>query len=606
MMHASAGRCPLWICWIGLAIATAVPSQAAPEPPPKAVFEQLDRLTAIDVTVEVARVKERWAAGEPRPGDFQILLDAQPRSLIGVAPVAPAGGWRTVIYFDIELASARTVRWAAETLAQQATRLTERGRVEVVVADPLPRQLLQPTRDPQALRAVLNQLALHPPGREVLLRLRSEVLQELHRGATELAPAELMVWASGEEVLRVRWQQDRLLAWLLDVGSEDERALFWITDGYDLRPADFYASQIDSEVAAAHQTSLVAASSELARTVASYGWLTFPLKAPAPQLALPGKRIGKWRLQGLTAAREADRDPDLAAAYLELGEALQVQGKLEDAERAYRKALHHYYRDPRTADRQAAALAGLGRVLLALGQDASARRAFRQALDLDPQVVLQAGIPAPILISPTAPLEELAQASGGRLLRQAGAVAEAIDSWSRRLRLSYQVAGDPDGRLWPLKVLGPGEELLVGPAWGRFSTPLTVAEARLRLAPSTIDAAGLLPLRVDLSLPVSAGAPAKLQVALAEGAADLLSGGALLRTSWGVGVEERLLRSEHRIPESPPVSDLNAWRDHFEVESADAEGWVAVLVEDLLSGLWRVEMVPLRPEFQLDDIAAER
>ncbi len=596
MMQASAGRCLLLICWVGLTSVAATPCRAAPEPSPKAVFNQLDRLTAIDVTIEVARIKDRWKAGEWRPGDFQILLDAQSRSVIGVEPVAAAGGWRTVIYFDFELAGERTVRWAAETLAQQASRLLERGQVEVVVADPLPRQLLLSSRDPQALRAVLNDLALRPSGREVLLQLRTEVLQELDLGATELSADQLMGWASGEEVLRVQRQQDRLLAWLLQAGTEDERALFLVTDGYDLRPAEFYASQVDTEVATDQQASLVVASSELARTVAAYGWLTFPLKAPAAQLSVPGKRIGKWRLQGLTAAREAERDPELAEAYLELGAALQVQGKLDDAERAYRKALHHFYRDPRTADRQAAVLAGLGRVLLALDQEAAARRAFRQALDLDPQVVLQEGIPAAILIAPTVPLKELAQAAGGRLLRQAEAVTEAIDSWSRRVRLSYQVAGDPLGRLWPLEVRGPGEKALIGPAWGRFSTPLTVAKARLRLAPSTIDAAGLLPLRVDLSLPASAGEPAKLQVALAEGAADLLSGGALLRTSWGAGVEERLLRSEHQPPESLAVSDLVAWRDHFEVESRVAEGWAAVLVEDLLSGLWRVELVPLQPD----------
>ncbi len=130
---------------LGWSLATAFISSAALDAQPDAAFADLDRVTAIDVSVEVSRAKGRKGPAGLRTEDFEVLLDGQPRPVVAVSPAQT--GWQTVLYFDYELAGQRTVRWAAETLAEQAEALVSRGSVEVVVADPLPRHLLLPTAD---------------------------------------------------------------------------------------------------------------------------------------------------------------------------------------------------------------------------------------------------------------------------------------------------------------------------------------------------------------------------------------------------------------------------------------------------------------------------
>src|SRR5215212_9663596 len=69
-----------------------------------------------------------------KPGDFQVLVDGQPREVTRVEPVADAADphpWTVIVYVDEVLASPGTVFYAGLALAGQAAGLTRLGNVEI-------------------------------------------------------------------------------------------------------------------------------------------------------------------------------------------------------------------------------------------------------------------------------------------------------------------------------------------------------------------------------------------------------------------------------------------------------------------------------------------
>ncbi len=604
-------------------------------------FGEEKRITAVDLVLgfEAGAVRD-WATGGRSPNDlraqdFEIFYDRLPRPVIALE--TGAGEWQIVIYFDASLTGAAGLRWAATALAGRSDELTELGEVTIMVADPAPWTLLPPTRDRDRLNASLSQLARFQEGHDELLALRAQVVKEFlssaplqeGRAATEL-DADLLSAVAAEEVRLVRARHDDLLLELAEHSDGGPyRALLIASGGYDLRPHEFYRSLIDDpaeEPPAAAE--LGAATDTLARTLAAYGWVVLPLLAPEGDPLKEGVRIGKLRLTGpsvevedkradwqgynrtilwLVGARyEGKRKPKRAEDFLELGTALHDQGKLAEAEDALRQAIYHFAGDPKTAERQAAAFARLGAVLEAREQTQEANAALRLARRLDPDVAIAAAGPIAGLLDPVAPLETLAESTAGEVVRGAGDLASALDRLRRRIWLTYQVAGPPDGDLHALEARFKRSRGLIYPGWIRSSTLESVSAARARRLLAGEPTGGTLAFSAEFVSRERASATAlreeatagngehqlgEIHLALEPPQGDAPDGytadpaaQTMLRLTLGIGGPDVEPTVEHRSLGSQTGRETWSYRVGFEMP--EDRSWLAVLVEDLETGAW--------------------
>lgn len=602
---------------LGLALLAVLPHALLAQE--SAPFRGEARVTAVDLLVDTG-LKSPRRLENLTAADFEVLYDGASQPVVAVeSPAAEEATepWTIVIYFDYSLASNIAVRWAADLLAGQAKALNKLGRVEVLVADPTPRRLVAPGGGVEELEGALSQLVIEATSRDELGSLRDEYITASLNLANESEREDLIAAAVEAEALVVRRQQDHLLTWLTTADAAGaRRALFLVHGGWALDPRERYGDQASSLVPAAD---LMAETQELARTLAAYGWITVGVTPPEPELTLDGLRIGKLRFGfpsrkqpylGVGATFEEARDSGLAESFLELGTALRGQGKLDDAERAFRKAIYHFYRDPRTADRQAATYQQLGEVLSMQGDAQQARQAFEKAELLarvreereakkkgndDQTEEAPARALGPDLV---APFEILARATAGEVARDDRGLRQAVESLDSRVRLTYQLSGTPDGRLRPVEVRAKGGELAVrAPGWARASTPGTVAAARARRLLAGEPISGELTVRAGLTRGDEDAPPDALWVEAAypSTVAEEDPSAVRLRVTLAYGAPDTLAIVAHRTLEPQPRSALSDWR--FETPVAPPEGMVslAVVVEDLSTGTWGVQLLDLGP-----------
>lgn len=581
---------------LGIALLASSSGALAQQPgdPRQGDFATREQVTAVDLVVEVqgdvGPLEPRRLGARFDAGDFTVAEDGVPRQVVAVESPGPqAEPARLVLYFDLPLAGPRGVRWAARALGERAAELVGLGEVELVVADPEPRIALAAGRDAEQLANALARLDLHPGGGEELVALRREVLKQ----AAELDPAaaaELARAAAAEEGRFVRRHQDALLLHLVDAatrpGVGPRRSVLLVGSGWDLDPWAFYRQAGVGEGAAPPAASdLATAASDLAATLSAYGWTV---------LALPPPEIERkpWHLRRrIEVWLDGNRDPKKAEAYIELAGELEESADLEQAVEAYEKAIYHFYDHPKSAARQALATARLAAVLDRLGRFDEAGEAYARAAELDPGVGARHPGAAAALAEPLAPLAILAKTTAGRLARGDEALASAIASLGRRVRLTYQVGGPPAGGLRPLAVelhrLGLA---LRAPGFSRSGTPGSVAAARLR---RLLDDGAV----TGTTLPVSAtwitGGVwgGTLRVSLDQGMLADPGRRVLLRLSLATGGPDD-------DPEVPPASvrhldpvdvELAAggpWIADLTIDSPAGHTSVAVLVEDLIRGDW--------------------
>jgi VWFA-related protein len=224
-------------------------------------------------------------------GDLTVIENGKPWPVASLAPISQP--WRIVIWADRVLSGSRTLRAAAGTLAEQARTLAALGTVEVVVAEPQPRVALAPTRDVQAIDEALSKLWLESEGRDDLRALRRRFRDERPEKEEGSDPGARATAAIDAEVHVVRRQQDAFAEWLLAQGSGGPRAVFLVSDGYDVDPAKFYRTTLLSPGEKPPAGALETAGLETARTVAALGWTVIPV--PMGDSTLPDLRRVKPR-----------------------------------------------------------------------------------------------------------------------------------------------------------------------------------------------------------------------------------------------------------------------------------------------------------------------
>lgn len=229
--------------------------------------------------------------------DLMLAVDGVAQPLADLGAPAKTEPWRIVLYFDRVTTGTRSLRAAADALIEQLPALAALGEVELVVAEPEPRELVPPTRAVAPLEEALAQLFVTAEGRDDLRQARA-------RFATREPGADDRVGSDGadalatEERIALR-QQDRWLELLARPSAETSgspgslsvlrhrRAIFWVSDGYDVDPAPTYGIQRTAA------PPLDRAARATADAAAELGWTVFALRLGDEKLPDPRR----WGLQ---------------------------------------------------------------------------------------------------------------------------------------------------------------------------------------------------------------------------------------------------------------------------------------------------------------------
>ncbi len=564
-----------------------------------------ERVTAVDVLVELVNSRSLQPIPPPRDlsaADLTVLRDGEPAPLVGLElPSSPsAEPWQLVIYFDLPLASSRTVRWASSLLAEHLVELLALGPIEIVIADPEPGRRLAMSSDLELIDNTLSGIFLSVEGEDRLVRRRERFLIERAEGPGSAAPPTPAADAVADEQRLIRDSQDELATWLLDhAGNTPRQALLLVSDGFDLDPWRFYneASDADEGTPRPGDAAPVPAGTEtLARTLAAYGWTVIPLAAPEAvrgaarfgiQWARPIRPIPTVSLRSIAVWLDRNRSPKKADAYNELGLSLRAQGELEKAEEAFRRAVYRYYDHPKTADRQAAALVNLGETLELQGKTLEARDAYRSAVAFDADLADAYPFTAARLADPLAPLALLAEATAGRVVREPESFDELLAALDNRVRVTYQVAGPPDGSLHELEVRSNRTAGVVAPGWSRSGTPPAVGALKLRRLLGGRLEAGELPTRVFCGALAEATGSGDSSVSLRVEFPPLTdresSAANPIRLTWGSWGPQTEMIVRNRLL-SPGTLARGALDQRIELPPGHV--WAAALIEDIATGAW--------------------
>jgi VWFA-related protein len=201
----------------------------------------------------------------------------------------------------------------------------------------------------------------------------------------------------------------------------------------------------------------------------------------------------------------------------------------------------------------------------------------------------RAAAPPFVFLNPAEPLIALAEETGGERIGRAAALPGALGALARRVRITYQVAREPDPTRRRIEIVPLRAGLRVrAPEWVTSTTTEGVAEARAIDLLSGAPPAGELNVAASLLAPPASEAPSvKARVDF-----DALAG-----VAGQVGATKLRMTLAVEIPGEPPVTvhqlidvdDLEAipgleWTAPIDLPKSFAS--VAVVVEELTTGMW--------------------
>ncbi|HTQ80900.1 MAG TPA: hypothetical protein VMM92_12960, partial [Thermoanaerobaculia bacterium] len=501
----------------------------------------------VDLAVEVTDAKGVLKK-LPTAADFTVTEDGEPRQVLYVEPYGQTP-WRFVIYIDRVLASSRTLRSALGALSAHAAELTALGTVEVVIAEPDPVSVQPASRDPYAIAETLARLSYTLEGLDGVRVVRRRFRDESVAPAPEAAPAGesasgtagVAADAAEEEVRLVRRQADSLAAWLSAQATEGDRpgALFYIADGWDRDPREFYRRQPgvrekgkpEAKTDPLAPFTLEGDSASLAHTLAALGWTTLPLavgEAPLPDLRHPRFK------------RPEEPSPRVGLALPEHDKDKELEKELEKK---------------REGD--------------------------------------------PLLLRPLEPLQEIARASGGETLESPLAVPDVLARLRGRFRLRYEAVPAADGHSRSVALKAPTSAAWTLHARNFVNTgiPPEVAALRARRLLEGEEGSGDLPLTAALKIEDGGptGRQAQVEVRLDPGTLPALPAGSVPQTAAlrltaaapGDGFAARLLQrpltAEDAVAEEP-------WTYRFTLPLPEGADRLAVVVDLPANGLWGGEL----------------
>jgi hypothetical protein len=223
-------------------------------------------VTAIDIVADVRDSSGKVPAGLTI-ADFVVLEEGTEMELIGLeylrqaaTPVTPAApdsstttsvplpaaraDWQVVIYFETHLTSSINRKRIADSLIKKVPELVRMGKVDVVLADPVPTSLLRDSRDPVAITAALKKAGNYPGASWLTSHRRDYYVTKMLGNAFTTTPARIVLPYVEEEVRVLMFFRTSLLKWLSSYGRYSPRALIIAMEGFDLDPLTFYSDTV--------------------------------------------------------------------------------------------------------------------------------------------------------------------------------------------------------------------------------------------------------------------------------------------------------------------------------------------------------------------------
>jgi VWFA-related protein len=534
----------------------AGPSGSPASPPTSLVAAPVSAPSSrqVDLAVEV-RDRKGALPKPPAAADLTVLEDGEPRRVISFEPLGQTP-WRFVVYVDRVLASSRTLRAALGALTAQSAALAALGTVEVVLAEPEPLTILPATRDPYAIEETLGRLAYAGQGLDGVRSVRRRFRDQAAAGAAAAtnpaspgnleAPVGVAEEAAEEEVRLVRRQVDHLAAWLADspAGKDKDadrpRALFYVADGWDRDPREFYrplrpasAPKIGAEAKdPLAPFTLETDAPALARILAALGWTALPLAvadAPLPDLRRPRLGSSQQTTTGVPLTLpERDRKREL-------------EKEIEKRERERETAL---------------------------------------------------------LLHPSDPLKEMAEASGGEVLESPLALPDVLARLRGRFLLRYEAPPVTDGRARVVVVRAASPDLTLR-TWQLVGagTPADLAALRARRLLEGEEGRGDLPvsaaLRIENGGPTGRQAQVEVHLspaALPAGSMPPILADAILRLTAAAPEETIGARLLQRPLGAGDATGDEPWTYRVTVPLPEGADRLAVVVDLPATGVWGGEL----------------
>lgn len=169
-------------------------------PPPAQTFNESTDVVLLELDLDVADRRDR-PVDELTLADLEVLVDGEPvpmialerqatvsRAAVAERPSTDPGAstptttlseqpWEIVIWADRHLSRPRSIPRVAAELRKRAAELAALGRVDVVVSDTSPHQLLAGSRDPKAIEKALDELETMV-GYDTIRRERENMLED--------------------------------------------------------------------------------------------------------------------------------------------------------------------------------------------------------------------------------------------------------------------------------------------------------------------------------------------------------------------------------------------------------------------------------------------
>ncbi len=486
-------------------------------------------------------------------GRVEALVDGQaaPISELGEA----SGEWRVVLLFDQVLTSPLDFGNAALQLAERSRELTRLGPVEILLAGREMRTGLPATRDPDVLEQALHWIRLREDSDNFQEELRWSLMEDLGLvddeetplGSVRSEPADIEArvrMAVRDETELLREYHEQLLLWVSEETSPGPKAIVMVASGYDAEPDEFYRSLLVREYGeptAARLAPQPARPSvlEVAQTFSAYGWTVLPY--------VPEQRSNELL------------EP-------EDGAPVDQQGKTR---------VDVVMQDGRIVDKTTIGIDPLKWL--------RERREKAQKEEGGP----------PLVLDPAAPLQALAEATGGELIGGKFQLSDLIERLPQRRRLTVDLGEmeASDRPLLEVRLIAAGDDsgpLLRYRRWLSEATPEVVSLTRAeRILQNELDE-GELPVVAALQ-PSEDGQSTRLVIKKDVYEAEQGARSSLLRVTVAVSREEErpeVFNEEH--PGWGLVGDGEGPDDSvLEIElGRQPDGPVVVLVEELESGVW--------------------
>jgi len=226
----------------------------------------------VNVRTVLVRITDRdGRAPSPPPGpeDIQVLEDGVSVQVLGVdparnpaptvvaapnsipsAPIAEASsasrgsdGIPQHLYVDTTMLEVHSVRRLAKVFGQSLDSVLANGSLEIVVADPQPRQVLASTRDVLAIQRALLSLGNDISGKQHLIHLRQSTINTLR--TSFCSNLEMQTRVAAEQELRIiEVSLARFVRWAASLGGQRPDVVYLVSDGFDTNVVDTYTKVI--------------------------------------------------------------------------------------------------------------------------------------------------------------------------------------------------------------------------------------------------------------------------------------------------------------------------------------------------------------------------